>query len=175
MFRVALLALPLLAAPVALPVPVAAASVAAEQSRTGERCDEQQSERRRSRGRGIGGFLGSAVGGRLGGIGSVVNSVAPVGQLLGEAIASLLDCREQRQAATATEEAVRGPVGTTASWRSETRSNVSGSSTVTAAEPVTASAEECVTVTDIVIIEGEETRAPKRMCRRPPNNRFVRA
>jgi hypothetical protein len=32
----------------------------------------------------------------------------------------------------------------------------------------------CVTVTDIVIIDGEETRAPKRMCRRPPTNRYVR-
>ena len=31
-----------------------------------------------------------------------------------------------------------------------------------------------MTVTDIVIIDGQETRAPKRMCRRPPNNRYVR-
>jgi hypothetical protein len=33
---------------------------------------------------------------------------------------------------------------------------------------------ECMTVTDVVIVDGQETRAPKRMCRRPPNNRFVR-
>lgn len=174
MFRAALLALPLLAAPVALSAP-AAASTSAEQSRTGERCDEARTERRRSRGRGIGGFLGSALGGRLGPVGNAVTSVAPVGQLLGEAIASLLDCHEQRQAANATEEAVRGPVGTTATWQSETRANVTGSSTVTAAEPIAADSSECVTVTDIVIIEGEETRAPKRMCRTPPSNRFVRA
>jgi hypothetical protein len=31
-----------------------------------------------------------------------------------------------------------------------------------------------MTVTDIIIIDGEETRAPKRLCRRPPSNRFVR-
>ena len=26
----------------------------------------------------------------------------------------------------------------------------------------------------VIIIDGQETRAPKRMCRRPPTNRFVR-
>jgi surface antigen len=175
MFRAALIALPLLVAPVALPAPVAAASATEMQSRTGENC-EQQNQRNRRRGRGIGGVLGGvagAFGGRIGGAAGVVTSVLPVGALLGEAIAGLLDCREQRQAATATEEAVRGGVGTTASWESETRPNVTGSSTVTAAD--TSSAEgACMTVTDIVIIEGQETRAPKRMCRRPPNNRYVR-
>jgi hypothetical protein len=53
---------------------------------------------------------------------------------------------------------------------SDTRARVSGSSVVTARDRGGA----CVTVTDIVIIDGEETRAPKRMCRRPPSNRFVR-
>jgi surface antigen len=173
MFRAALIALPLLVAPVALPAPVAAASAAEMQSRTGENC-EQQNERSRRRGRGIGGMFGSIVGGRIGGLGGVVGSVLPVGELLGEAIASLLDCREQRQAATATEEAVRGGVGTTASWESETRQNVTGSSTVTGAEPLAGNGDQCLTVTDVVIIDGQETRAPKRMCRRPPNNRYVR-
>ena len=41
---------------------------------------------------------------------------APVGALIGDAIARLLDCDEQRQAAAATEEAVRGGVGTTTTW-----------------------------------------------------------
>jgi len=177
MFRAALMSLmslmslALLSTPVALPAPAAAATMVQAQSRTGENC-EQQSQRNRRRGRGIGGFLGG-IGGRFGGVGSVVGSILPVGQLLGEAIASLLDCREQRQAATATEDAVRGGVGTTATWQSETRPNVTGSSTVTAAD--TGSADgDCVTVTDIVIVDGQETRAPKRMCRRPPNNRYVR-
>jgi hypothetical protein len=172
MFRAVLIALPLLVAPVALPLPAAAASVAAEQSRTGETCD-QQSQRRRSRGRGIGGMFGSIVGGRLGGAAGLITSVLPVGQLLGEAIAGLLDCREQQQAAGATEQAVRGGVGTTSSWQSETRANVSGSSTVVAADATSVDGE-CMTVTDIVIIDGQETRGPKHMCRRPPNNRYVR-
>lgn len=171
MFRVALLATSLLLVPVAA-MPVMAAGATAEQTRTGENCD-QQSERRRQRGRGLGGMFGSIIGGRLGGAAGLVNNVLPVGELLGEAIASLLDCREQQQAAGATEEAVRGGVGATSTWQSETRPNVTGSSTVTAADTNTVEGE-CMTVTDVVIIDGEETRAPKRMCRRPPNNRYVR-
>jgi hypothetical protein len=31
-----------------------------------------------------------------------------------------------------------------------------------------------MTVTDVVIVDGEETRADKQMCRRPPSNRYVR-
>jgi len=171
MFRAVLIALPLLLTPLALPAPVAAASVEM-QSAPSQNCTEQN-QRSRRRGRGIGGMFGSIVGGRLGGLGGVVTSVLPVGQLLGEAIAGLLDCREQQQAAGATEQAVRGGVGSSATWQSETRANVSGSSTVVAAD-TTAVDGECMTVTDIVIIDGQETRAPKRMCRRPPNNRYVR-
>jgi surface antigen len=174
MFRVVFLAVPLFLVPVAA-APAAAAAAGADQSATGERCDEQN-QRNRRRGRGIGGVLGG-IAGRIvpfGGAAGVVTSVLPVGSLIGEAIAGLLDCREQRQAASATEEAVRGEVGTTAVWTSETRANVSGSSTVTAAEAVTGDGGQCVTVTDVVIIDGEETRAPKRMCRRPPANRYVR-
>jgi surface antigen len=173
MFRAAFLALPLLLAPVVLPAPSSAAAVSADQSRDGRNCER----RNRRRGRGIGGFLGGIAGGfagRAGGVANVVTNVLPVGQLLGEAISSLLDCDEQRQAANATEEAVRqGGVGTTATWQSESRAGVTGSSTVTEVEPLAVDGE-CMTVTDIVIIDGEETRAPKRMCRRPPNNRYVR-
>ena len=171
MFRAVLIALPLVLTPLALPAPVAAAAVEM-QSPPSQNCSEQN-QRSRRRGRGIGGMFGSIVGGRLGGLGGVVTSVLPVGQLLGEAIAGLLDCREQQQAAGATEQAVRGGVGSTARWESETRPNVSGSSTVVAADS-TAVDGECMTVTDIVIVDGQETRAPKRMCRRPPNNRYVR-
>lgn len=176
MFRAALLALPLLALPAALPAPAAAADTAATQSRTGEDC-QRHNQRQRRRGRGIGGFVGGIAGGfggRAGGVANVVTNILPVGQLLGEAIASLLDCNEQRRAADATEEAVRGgEVGASASWVSESRPNVAGSSTVTAVLPSSPDGE-CMTVTDVVIIDGEETRAPKRMCRRPPNNRYVR-
>jgi surface antigen len=172
MFRPLLLAASLLAIPVAVSIPAPGDSAGATQSRTGEDC-RQRRDTRRQRGRGIGGFLGSAIGGRLGGAAGLVNNLLPVGELLGDAIASMLDCDEQQKAASATEEAVRGGVGTSASWESTTRSGVTGSSTVIAADSNTVEGE-CMTVTDIVIIDGEETRAPKRMCRRPPNNRYVR-
>ncbi|MBV9884835.1 MAG: hypothetical protein JO276_17635, partial [Sphingomonadaceae bacterium] len=99
-----------------------------------------------------------------------VAHVIRIGHSLSDAIARRLDCHEQQQAALATDRAIQGGVGTTATWTSQTRAHVSGSSVVTAQERGGA----CVTVTDIVIIDGEETRAPKRMCRRPPTNRYVR-
>jgi surface antigen len=144
-----------------------------------EQC-QRQNRRNRGRGRVVGGILGGVAGAALG-RGSTVRRLAtialaaPVGALIGDAISRLLDCREQEQAAHATEQAVeRGVVGTTTTWSSETRPNVTGSSTVTAAATPLADGNPCVTVTDIVIVEGEETRAPKTMCRRPPSNRFVR-
>ena len=96
--------------------------------------------------------------------------VVRIGHSMSEAIARRLDCHEQQQAALATDRAITGGVGRTATWTSETRAHVSGSSVVTAQDRGGA----CVTVTDVIIIDGEETRAPKRMCRRPPTNRFVR-
>jgi len=173
MKRAFFLSAPLVLASLAVSLPPPAQAQA--RSRTGEDCSQQR-QARRQRGRGIGGVLGGvagALGGRIGGAANVVTNILPVGDLLGEAIASMLDCDEQRRAATATEEAVRGGVGTTSAWESETRPGVTGSSTVIAADTQSLDGE-CVTVTDIVIVEGEETRAPKRMCRRPPNNRFVR-
>ena len=95
---------------------------------------------------------------------------------------NLLDCREREKAAQATEQvteqatvqAERGgsAVGTTATWESETRPGVTGRSTVTAVNRT--GGDDCMTVTDVVIIDGQETTAPKTMCRRPPTNRYVR-
>lgn len=173
MYRAFLLAAPLLLIPVSLPsTPVDGAAHA--QSRDGQTCERNgRNERRRQRGRGIGGFLGNVAGGRLGGGAGLVTNLLPVGQLLGEAIASLLDCHEQEQAATATETAVRGGnVGDSASWQSETRPNVTGTSTVTAVD--TSGGDNCMMVTDVIIVDGQETSAEKRMCRRPPSNRYVR-
>jgi surface antigen len=154
------------AAPAAQPVAVAS-----------EECQDRR-QHARSRGRVIGGVIGGVAGGVLG-RGSTVQRLAtvalaaPVGALIGGVIASHLDCHEQRQAAAATEQVVERGVGATQTWTSETRPNVTGSSTVTAtAAPV--DGNPCVTVTDIIIVDGEETRAPKRMCRRPPTNRYVR-
>jgi surface antigen len=160
MLRPVLIAIPLILAPLALAAPAHA---------QGQRCDQRNEGRHRT-----GGLLGGIARGALGHFGgSAVDVILPVGSLLGDAIMNLLDCDEQRKAATATEQAVRGGVGTTTTWQSETRPGVTGSSTVTAATN-TASDGECVTVTDVVIVDGQETSAPKRMCRRPPSNRYVR-
>ncbi|HEY5711070.1 MAG TPA: hypothetical protein VIT38_04170 [Allosphingosinicella sp.] len=143
----------------------------------GRTCEQQQ-RRNRRRGRTAGGLVGGVAGGLLGnsnlGRLAAIGTLAPVGALIGDAIASRLNCREQIQAAAATEEAVRGGVGTTTTWTSDTRPNVTGSSTVVSADASTPNEAQCLTVTDIIIVDGEETRAPKRMCRRPPSNAFVR-
>ena len=70
-------------------------------------------------------------------------------------------------------EALRGPpIGQTASWTSGTRDDVSGTSTVTAREE-TGDDSDCIFVTDIVIVRGEETRAEKRMCRVAGSRRYT--
>ena len=137
--------------------------------------------------------FGLRVSGAPSGLGNALLAL-PVALVLSEAITRMLDCREQEQAAVASEQAVEqaaaaqeeqaspgqrgqetqpGGVGTTVTWASATRPGVTGSSTVTGLEQ-SADGSECMTVTDIVIVDGQETRAPKRMCRRPPSNRFVR-
>ena len=136
------------------------------------RC-QQRAQRNLSRLDHLGDMAHSAterVGHFLGASQESIAHVVRIGHSLSDAIARRLDCHEQQQAALATDRAIQGGVGTTATWRSETRARVSGSSSVTAQD----SGGACVTVTDIVIIDGEETRAPKHMCRRPPTNRYVR-
>ena len=65
-------------------------------------------------------------------------------------------------------------VGATAQWTSPTREGVSGSSTITAlnTEP---NGSRCLSITDIAIVEGEETRVSKRMCKGPGQARYVLA
>ncbi len=168
MFRAFLLTTFFFLIPVSLPsTPVDGA--AAAQSRTGQNC--QRNETRRQRGSALG-SIGRGLLGRIGG-GSVANVVSPMSSMLGDALMSLLDCREQEQAANATETAVRGGnVGDTAAWQSETRPNVSGTSTVVAVDR--SGGDDCMTVSDIIIVDGQETEVPKRMCRRPPTNRYQR-
>lgn len=168
MFRAFLLAAPLLLIPVSLPS-TALDGAAFAQSRNGQTCQRNEGRRR---GGGVLGALGRGALGRFGG--GAANIIMPMGSMLGDAIMNMLDCREQEQAATATETAVRGGnVGDSATWQSETRPGVTGTSTVTAVSNNSASGE-CMTVTDVVIVDGEETSAPKQMCRRPPSNRYVR-
>ncbi|HEX8578944.1 MAG TPA: hypothetical protein VF655_05040, partial [Allosphingosinicella sp.] len=90
-----------------------------------------------------------------------------------DVIIDLLDCKEQKQAAAATDEAVRGGVGSTSTWESESRPGVKGSSTVSGEEKL-AGGGHCLTVTDVVIVDGEETTVPKRMCREPGKSGYAR-
>lgn len=99
--------------------------------------------------------------------------IAEVSGTLTDAIACRLDPAEQMQAAAATEEVTRGEtVGATANWTSETRANVSGSSTVASINNERGG-RRCMNVTDFIIVEGEETRVTKRMCKEPGQARYV--
>lgn len=169
MYRVFLLAAPLLLIPVSLPsAPIDGAAIA--QSRTGETC-QRRNDGRRQAGNAIGGIARGLLGRVGGGAANIV--MMPMSSMLGDAIMNMLDCHEQEQAATATETAVRGGnVGDSATWQSDSRPGVTGTSTVTAVN--TTPGDDCMTVTDVVIVDGQETSAPKRMCRRPPNNRYMR-
>jgi surface antigen len=132
------------------------------------------------RGRGaLGGILGGAVDdlARSANLPSFV-PVPEFSDQLSESIACRLDPEEQKQAVDATLEATRTDgteelpqVGASASWTSNTRDNVRGTSTVTSREASSGDLD-CITVTDVVIIEGEEARADKRMCRRPGSARY---
>ena len=161
----------LLAAPAAVPLTPAAALVV----QGSNQCEETPA--RKAKKSVFGSILGSVTSNILGrsGVPSSVAGVSlPVSSMLSDAIISLLDCKEQQQAAKATDDAIRGGVGTEASWTSETRPNVSGKSTVTAQE-ARADGYQCLTVTDVVIIDGEETTVPKRMCRAPGASGYAKA
>lgn len=130
----------------------------------------------------LGGLIGQSVGRMASSAG--VSSYFPTAEVAGtltNAIACKLDPQEQKQAADATLEATRGtsetaeppPVGSTSSWTSQTRENVSGTSTVIARNDNDKGGMQCITVTDVVIVNGEETNANKRMCRKPGSARYA--
>lgn len=131
----------------------------------------------------IGGLLGGAARrtARRAGLGSFV-PVAEFSSELTREIACKLNEQEQEQAANATLEATRGAsddelpaIGQSASWTSSTRDDVRGTSTITAREEISsddADSLDCIMVTDVIIVEGEETRANKRMCRPPGSARY---
>jgi hypothetical protein len=124
----------------------------------------------------FGSILGSVAGsvlGSAGAAGSVVSAALPVGTLLTDELLKLLDCKEQQQAAKATDQAMRGGVGTEVAWTSESRANVTGKSKVTGQEQL-ADGGTCMTVTDVVIVDGEETTVPKKMCRAKGASAFAR-
>jgi hypothetical protein len=118
--------------------------------------------------------LGSLGGLLIPGAGMVAAAALPAAAFLSDKLLTMLDCKEQQQAAHATDQAIRGGVGTEVTWKSESRPNVVGKSKVTAKQDL-ADGSMCLTVTDIVIIEGEETTVPKKMCRAKGASGFVRA
>lgn len=142
--------------------------------------DDKCAEANRSTGsRVAGGILGSIAGSAAGSVGGLLTyvPVAALTDTLTHSIACRLDPEEQQQAADATLEATRAAdgseegapeVGQMAMWTSETREDVSGTSTVVASDGAAADGLQCITVTDVIIVDGEEARADKRMCRRPP-------
>ena len=140
------------------------------QEREGGSADAAKCQpKKKKRGGMFGAIAGGIAGTALGhtGVGSTLIGIGlPVTSLLTDAIMRKLDCKEQVKAATATDNAVRGGVGTTSTWESDTRPGVKGSSTVVAAN-TQAGGGSCMTVNDVVIVDGEETTVSKRMCRSP--------
>lgn len=131
----------------------------------------------------IGGLLGGAARRTANRAG--LGAYAPVYEFenqISKEIACKLDPKEQEQAANATIAATTATdeegnqtapqVGRSASWTSSTRDDVSGLSTVTSREQ-NDGGNDCITVTDVIIVEGEETRAEKRMCRLAGSARYT--
>ncbi len=154
--------------------PVALAQAAAANENPQQCTDTAQKKAKRSM---FGGILGGIAGGVLGSAGGTVATVAsvalPAASYLGEELLRMLDCKEQQQAAKATDDAIRGGVGAEVAWQSESRANVHGVSKVTGQQQL-ADGSQCMTVTDVVIVDGEETTVPKTMCRAPGKSGYVK-
>lgn len=123
-----------------------------------------------------GGLMGGLLGGVIGdaaGLGKVGTLIAGgLGAVIGAEIACQLDEKEQEKAAEATMTIVQQEeVGAVAKWQSPTRADVSGSSMITAltAEP---DGRKCLNITDVAIIDGEETKIAKQMCRGPGEKNY---
>lgn len=141
------------------------APAATAASEEGTRC--KLSERKKRGSAILGGVLGGIASSTIGGTG--VGSYIPfniMSTMLTDAIACKLDKDEQKKAAKATEDAVTRGVGASESWQSTSREGVSGTSTVTAKTQL-ADGSTCMNVTDVIIVNGEETTVPKKMCRKP--------
>jgi surface antigen len=164
----------------AIPAEAQLGSLLGGAKRGADKADGCGKGKKGDKGRGaLGGLLGGAVDELARGAG--LPSFVPVPEFsdqITESFACKLDPEEQKQAAEATLAATRTDdpeslpeVGASAEWTSNTRENVTGTSTVTSRQASSGSAD-CITVTDVVIIEGEETRAEKRMCKAPGSARY---
>lgn len=150
------------------------ARVAASPASNSQKCvDTPEKQARRSMFGNIIGSIGGNLLGHAGVAGNVVAATLPATSYLTDQLLKMLDCKEQQQAAKATDQAIRGGVGTEVNWKSESRPNVSGSSKVTGQEQL-ADGSQCLTVTDVVIVDGEETTVPKKMCRAKGATGYVR-
>ena len=159
---------------VAAPVLIMSSTPAMGEDSTPKQCqDTPQKQAKRSMFGSMLGSLGSNILGRVGVSGEVWSLAMPAASYFGDEILKLLDCKEQQQAAKATDEAIRGGVGTEVNWTSDSRPNVTGSSKVTAQE-ASADGGTCLTVTDVVIVDGQETTVPKKMCRAKGASGYVR-
>lgn len=177
------MALATLAALIAAPLPAHAqfSSILGSGKRGAEKADTCGEGKKRDKGRGI---LGGVLGGAVNQVVRSANlpSFVPVPDFsdqLTESIACRLDPEEQKQAAEATLTATRSDdgssppeLGTSVAWTSASRENVSGTSTVTGRDNAGGEQRDCISVTDVVIVQGEETRAEKRMCRAPGSARY---
>jgi len=111
---------------------------------------------------------------------SVTRKIPLVGDFLVDSANSLsqsVACRlypeEQEQAAEATQEATRsGEIGKTVEWQSTVRDNVSGSSTVSSKNEMP-DGTPCMVLADIVIVDGEELRVSKTMCKLPGSDHYT--
>jgi hypothetical protein len=158
----------------AAPVAVLNSAPAGAQSAPQQCADTDAKKAKRSLFGGMLNSLGGNLLGRAGVAGSVMSLALPVGSYLTDELLKKLDCKEQVQAAKATDQAVRGGVGTEVAWKSDTRPNVTGRSTVTGEQKL-ADGGQCLTVTDVVIVDGEETTVPKRMCKARGASGYARA
>lgn len=172
MFRAAALSLPLVCAglPAALTLPAPAIAQTATTD-----CAAKPKKKRGlgAFGKMAGSLAGSMLSGRTPSFRVIPNAF---GLTLTNAFAELLDKGEQKQAACATDSVIergeRGEVGATQSWTSESRASVTGTSTVVAANTAS-DGTRCMNLTDVVIIEGEETTVSKRMCKGPGQSRYT--
>lgn len=92
---------------------------------------------------------------------------------LSQAVSCRLYPEEQEQAAEATQIATEGgEIGKTIEWQSSVRENVSGSSTVSSKNALP-DGTPCMVLADIVIVDGEELKVSKTMCKLPGAARYT--
>ncbi|MCA1662267.1 MAG: hypothetical protein LC648_09010 [Novosphingobium sp.] len=147
---------------------------------TAEGCPQGK---KKSIGASILGSVAGSVASRAAGKFATFVPIPEVASTLTNAIACKLDEKEQKQAAEATLAATRGDeagevaVGSTAEWTSASRPEVKGKSTVLAVNEGPGKGmpkdAKCITVSDVIIVNGEETTANKRMCRAPGSARYA--